>query len=86
MVVDEDYSGSGSGESEEEEVEDTTVDEKEEKEEEYQEETSEEWLSKHEQIYLILYAYHEYRVTHHVGPNLPLTLKQKFHFGMRPMY
>ena len=26
-----------------------------------------------------------YRVTHHVGPNLPLTSKQKFRFSMRPM-
>ena len=27
-----------------------------------------------------------YRVTHHVGPNLLLTSKQKFCYSMRPMY
>ena len=27
-----------------------------------------------------------YRVTHHVYSNLPLTLKQKFCFSVRPMY
>ena len=27
-----------------------------------------------------------YRVTHQVGPNLPLTSKQKFRFSVRPMY